>query len=79
VPPPHRFVGLAHRVQHRLRLVQMLAPGAVDFFGGVAVVAFGIGAELGSGENPRDALHNRTIGLGHFKTSLHCRINLPQA
>jgi hypothetical protein len=45
----------------------------------VVVVALGVGAELGSGEDPRDSFEDRAIGLGHFKTSLHCRINLPQA
>jgi hypothetical protein len=58
-------------VKHCLGLVQMLAPGAVDFGCGMSIIPFGIRTELCPGEDSRDTLQKRTIGLGHFKNSLH--------
>jgi hypothetical protein len=58
-------------VEHGLRLVQVLAPGAVDFVGGMSVVPLRIHAELCASKHARDSFKDRAIGLGHFRTSLH--------
>src|SRR5207342_2359786 len=46
----HRFVGFAHGVEHRQRLVDMLRPNLVDGFAGRRVAALGIAAVRYAGE-----------------------------
>ena len=51
----HGLIGLAHRVEHRQRLVDVLRPGEVDLFRSGRVAPLGVAAKSSGGKNPGDA------------------------